>query len=80
MTTLVGLFFSIISIFGLVKCQAKRSSLRKIVLVAFCAFLILAQVLFMSEVLEVGGQEFIGASGVLGGIILILSFQKGEHW
>jgi hypothetical protein len=80
MSTLVGLFFSVVSIFGLVRCQTKRSSLRKIVLVAFSAILILAQVLFMSSVLEVDGQEFIAISGIFGGIILILSLQKNEHW
>jgi hypothetical protein len=79
MTTLVGIFFSAISIFGIFKGKSK-SSIRKIVLIAFSFFLILAQVLFMNSVLEVGGQEFIGLSGILGGIILILAFQKNEPW
>ena len=79
MTTLVGIFFSLISIFGIVKGKSKRS-IRKIVLIAFCLFLILAQILFINSVLEVSGQEFIGLSGILGGIILILAFQKNEPW
>ena len=79
MTTLVGIFFSLISIFGIFKGKSK-GSLRKIVLIAFCLFLILAQVLFMNSILEVSGQEFIGLSGILGGIILILAFQKNEPW
>jgi hypothetical protein len=79
MATLVGIFFSLISIFGIFKGKSK-GSLRKIVLIAFCLFLILAQVLFMNSILEVSGQEFIGLSGILGGIILILAFQKNEPW
>jgi len=79
MTTLVGIFFSMISIFGIFKGKSK-GSLRKIVLIAFCLFLILAQVLFMNSILEVSGQEFIGLSGILGGIILIMAFQKNEPW
>jgi hypothetical protein len=79
MTTLVGIFFSIISIFGIFKGKSK-GSIRKIVLIAFCLFLILAQVLFMNSILQVSGQEFIGLSGILGGIILILAFQKNEPW
>ena len=75
MTTLVGLFFSIISIFGLFKCKSKRS-IRRIVLLAFSIFLIFTQVLFMNSILEVNGQEFFALSGILGGVILILSFQK----
>lgn len=77
MTTFVGIFFSIVSILGLVKCQSKNS-LRKIVLVAFSVFLIGAQILFMNSILQVGGQEFIALSGILSGIILILAFQKNE--
>ena len=79
MTTFVGIFFSIVSILGLVKCQSKNS-LRKIVLVAFSVFLIGAQILFMNSILQVGGQEFIALSGILSGIILILAFQKDEAW
>jgi hypothetical protein len=79
MTTLVGIFFSMISIFGIFKGKSKKS-IRKIVLIAFSLCLILAQVLFMYSVLEVGGQEFIGLSGIFGGIILILAFQKNEPW
>lgn len=79
MTTLVGIFFSMISLFGIFKGKSKKS-IRKIVLIAFSLCLILAQVLFMYSVLEVGGQEFIGLSGIFGGIILILAFQKNEPW
>ena len=77
MVTLAGVFFSLISIFGLVRCQSK-SSLRKIVLVAFSVFLIGVQFLFINSVLEVGGDLFIALSGLMSGIILILSFQKNE--
>jgi hypothetical protein len=79
MTTLVGIFFSLISILGLFKGQSK-SSIRKIVIIAFSLFLILAQILFMASTLDIGGQEFIFLSGILGGIILILAFQKNEPW
>ena len=78
MATLVGLFFSSISIFGLFKCKTK-TALRKLVLLAFSIFLILTQLLFMNSVLEMGGQEFIFLSGILSGIILILSFQRSER-
>jgi hypothetical protein len=78
MATLVGLFFSSISIFGLFKCKTK-TALRKIVLLAFSIFLILTQLLFMNSVLEMGGQEFIFLSGILSGIILILAFQRSER-
>lgn len=77
MTTFVGIFFSLISIFGLFKGKSKRS-LRKIVLVAFCLFLILAQILFINDILNLEGQEFIAISGLLSGIILILAFQKND--
>ena len=79
MTTLVGIFFSLVSILGLFKGQSK-SSIRKIVIIAFSLFLILAQILFMASTLDIGGQEFIFLSGILGGIILILAFQKNESW
>lgn len=77
MTTFVGLFFSIISIFGLFKCKSKRA-IKKILLVAFSIFLIGVQILFMNDILEVSGQEFVGLSGLLSGIILILVFQKND--
>ena len=73
-----GIFFSLISILGLVRCQAK-SSIRKIVLVAFSVFLIGMQVLFINSVIEVGGDLFIALSGLMSGIILILSFQKNDE-
>ena len=78
MTTFVGLFFSSISIFGLFKCKAK-TALHKMMLLAFSIVLILAQLLFMNSVLELGGQEFIFLSGILSGIILILAFQRTER-
>jgi hypothetical protein len=66
MTTLVGIFFSFISILGLLKGQSKK--------------LILAQILFMDSKLAIESQEFIGVSGLVSGIILILAFQKNEAW
>ncbi|MHA4806620.1 hypothetical protein ACX0G9_00865 [Flavitalea flava] len=77
MTTFAGIFFSLISIFGLFKGKSKKS-LRKIVLVAFSIFLILAQILFINDILKLEGQEFIAISGLLSGIILILAFQKND--
>ena len=77
MTTFVGLFFSIISIFGLFKCKSKRA-IKKILLVGFSIFLILAQLLFMNAALEITGQEFVALSALLSGIILILIFQKND--
>jgi len=75
MITLAGLFFSIISIFGLVRCKSK-TSIRKMVLLAFSIFLIFVQFLFINSILDVGGQEFLAISGLLGGVVLILGFQK----
>jgi 1,4-dihydroxy-2-naphthoate octaprenyltransferase len=75
MATLAGIFFSFISIFGLVKCQTK-TVIRKIVLVAFSLFLILGQLLFINSLLQVGGDQFLAFSGLLSGVILILAFQK----
>ena len=79
MTTLVGLFFSFISVLGLLKGKSK-GAIRRIVIIAFSLFLILVQVLVMNDVLQLEGQEFIGISGLLSGIILILAFQKNEAW
>ncbi|HXO77708.1 MAG TPA: hypothetical protein VN824_20785 [Puia sp.] len=79
MTTLVGLFFSFISVLGLLKGKSKRV-IRRIVIIAFSLFLILVQVLFMNGVLKLESQEFITVSGFLSGIILILAFQKNEAW
>lgn len=79
MTTLVGIFFSLISLFGLFKGKSKRS-LRKLVLIAFSIFLIIGQVLFMYSALDIESQEFIGFSGLISGIILILAYQKNEAW
>ena len=77
MATLVGLFFSSISVFGLFKCKTK-SALRKLVLLAFSIFLIITQLLFINSVVEMGGPEFIFLSGILAGIILILAFQRNN--
>jgi len=79
MTTLAGLFFSFISVLGLLKGKSKRA-MRRTVIIAFSLFLILVQVLFMNDVLDLEGQEFIAISGVLSGIILILAYQKNEAW
>lgn len=79
MTTLVGIFFSLISILGLFKGSSK-GTLRRIVITAFCIFLILGQVLFLYSRLHIGSDEFVGFSGLLSGIILILAFQKEEAW
>jgi hypothetical protein len=75
MTTLIGIFFSLVSIFGFVKCQSK-TTLKKIVLVAFCIVLVLGQLLFINSILRMAGDEFLAFSGLLSGIILILAFQK----
>jgi hypothetical protein len=79
MTTLVGLFFSLISVFGLFRGKSK-STTRRIVIIAFSIFLILVQVLFMYSMLKVESQQFVGFSILISGIILILSFQKDEAW
>jgi hypothetical protein len=76
MATLAALFFSSISILGLLKCKTK-TALRRIILLAFSIVLIITQ--FMNSVVEMGSQEFIFISGILSGIILILSFQRNEH-
>jgi hypothetical protein len=81
MTTLVGIFFSLISILGLFKGSSKsKRTLRKIVIIAFSIFLILGQVLFLYRYVHLESQEFIGFSGLISGIILILAFQKDEPW
>ncbi|HEY4287511.1 MAG TPA: hypothetical protein VGN00_10480 [Puia sp.] len=79
MTTLVGLFFSFISVLGLLKGKSK-GAIRRIVIIAFSIVLILVQVLFMYNLLRLESQEFITVSGFLSGIILILAFQKNEAW
>ncbi len=58
MITLVGLFFSFISVLGLLKVRSKRAT-RRIVIIAFSLFLILVQVLFMNDMLKLESQEFI---------------------
>jgi hypothetical protein len=79
MTTLVGLFFSLISILGFFK-GAVKTSLRRYVIISVSLLLILGQILFMNSVLHIESQQFIGFSGLLSGIILILAFQKNEGW
>jgi len=79
MTTLVGIFFSLISLLGLFKGSSKRT-LRRIVITAFSIFLIFVQVLFLYSMIPIESQQFIGLSGLLSGIILILSYQKEEAW
>lgn len=79
MVTLVGIFFSLISLLGMVKGM-KKSSLRKLVLLGFSVFLIIGQILFMYSYLPVESQQFIGFSGLLSGIILILAYQKNAAW
>ena len=79
MTTLVGIFFSFISVLGLLKGKSKKF-IRKVVLIVFSLFLILGQILFMNSILTIESQEFIAISGLLSGIILILAFQKNEAW
>ena len=79
MTTLVGIFFSFISILGLLKGKSKKF-IRKIVIIIFSLLLIVGQILFMESKLVIESQEFIGVSGLLSGIIQILAFQKNEAW
>ncbi|HVU98242.1 MAG TPA: hypothetical protein VHE34_23625 [Puia sp.] len=79
MTTLVGIFFSLISILGFLKGQSK-SNLRRLVLITFSFFLIIGQLLFIYSYLNIESQKFISISGLISGIILILAFQKNEAW
>lgn len=79
MTTLVGLFFSLISIFGFFKGSSKTAA-RRYVILGISLLLILGQILFMKSALHIESQQFIGLSGLLSGIILILAFQKNEGW
>ena len=75
MATLAGIFFSIISIFGLIRCKEKKY-IKKLVLLAFSVLLILVQLLFINSILLVGGDEFVAFSGLVSGIILILATQR----
>jgi len=79
MTTLVGLFFSFISVLGLLMGQSKKF-IRKIVLIVFSLGLVLAQVLFIYDKIAMESQDFIAISGIVGAIILILSFQRDTAW
>ena len=77
MATLAGVFFSLISLFGLVRCQTK-TAVKKVTLLAFSIFLILGQILFINSVVQVGGDDYLAFSALVSGIILILSFQKPQ--
>ncbi len=79
MTTLVGLFFSFISVLGLVMVKSKKL-IRKIVLIIISLGLVLAQVLFVYDKIAIESQDFIAISGIVGAIILILSFQRDPAW
>jgi hypothetical protein len=79
MTTLVGIFFSVISVLGFLKGQSKKF-IRKIVLIVASMGLILGQVLFIYSKISMDSQDFVVISGFIGGVILILSFQKDEAW
>lgn len=75
MAILAGIFFSLISVFGLFRCQSK-TPLKRILLLAFSVVLILGQILFIYSSLRLAGDEFLAFSALVSGIILILSFQK----
>ncbi len=75
MTTLAGLFFSLISFFGLANCKMKKPK-RKTALIAISAMLMLIQILFINAILHIGPDTFIAFSGLLSGIIFVMTFQK----
>jgi hypothetical protein len=77
MTTLVGLFFSVISVFGFFKGSSKRAA-RRFALIFFSLLLILGQFLFLKNAVHLDSHQFVGFSGLLSGVILILAFQKEE--
>lgn len=79
MTTLVGVFFSLISVFGILLAQTKKA-VRKFVLLLFSFCLIMAQLLYMYSRLSVNSQDFIAVSALVGAVILILSLQRNEAW
>jgi hypothetical protein len=79
MTTLVGIFFSLVSVFGFLKGRSKNSP-RKLVLIGFSLFLIIGQILYMYSYVNIESQQFVGFSILITGIILILAFQKNEAW
>jgi hypothetical protein len=79
MTTLVGIFFSFISVLGLLKGKSKKF-VRKTVIIVFSFVLIIGQLMFMYSKLAIESQEFIAISGLVSGVILILAFQKNEAW
>jgi membrane protein CcdC involved in cytochrome C biogenesis len=79
MTTLVGIFFSFISVLGLLKGKSKKF-IRKTVIIVFSFFLVVGQLMFMYNKLAIESQEFIAISGLVSGVILILAFQKNEAW
>lgn len=79
MTTLVGLFFILISILGFLMGQSKKVA-RKIVIVVASLGLILAQVLFMNDRIAMEGQNFVAVSAIIGSIIMILGLQRDTVW
>jgi hypothetical protein len=79
MTTLVGIFFSLVSIFGFLKGRSK-SSARKLILIGCSLFLVIGQILYMYSYLNIESQQFVGFSILVSGVIFILAFQKNEAW
>ena len=79
MTTIVSIFFSIVSIFGFLKGRTKNAP-RKLVLIGCSLFLIIGQILFLYSYLNMESQQFVGFSILISGIIFILAFQKNEAW
>ena len=79
MTTLIGLFFSLIAVLGFLMGRSKKF-LRKVVLIVASFLLVFGQLLFVYDKITVDGHDFVVVSGVVGAIILILSFQRNEAW
>lgn len=79
MTTLVGIFFSLVSIFGFLKGRSKNSA-RKLILIGCSLFLVIGQILYMYSYLNIESQQFVGFSILVSGVIFILAFQKNEAW
>lgn len=79
MTTLVGLFFLLIALIGLLMGQSKKP-IRKVVLVFASLGLAMAQLLFMNDRIAMEGQDFVAVSGIVGSVILILGLQRNTAW
>jgi len=79
MTILVGLFFILISLMGLLMGQSKKF-IRKVVIIVASLGLTLAQVLFMNNKIAMEGQDFVAISGMVGAVILILGLQRNTAW